>query len=305
MPEPRAAFTEAPTVRPVRFTGVSPGRTRFSDVASFSRSRRRRLIRRIEEQTGHVLLCYVSQGPQIVWDDVLHLHRLLEVVEPGVSIGLLLNSPGGEIDVAEKMMHVLRQTTSPPLGNHPGALDIIVPDAAKSAATLMALGADRVIMSDSSELGPIDPQLPVEENGKLSWYSAFDYIRAYETAEKRCIEHPDNAAFRFVFGTFNPLMVEAVRQAISRTHQIAFNLLNRLGRNPTEAPSKLMDTNRFPSHGQMIDWRTAKDIGLEHVQYLDSRAELWRMYWRLYGELRGAAGDKKKVFESSSISLIV
>ena len=29
------------------------------------------------------------------------------------------------------------------------------------------------------------------------------------------------------------------------------------------------------------------------------------MYWGLYGELRGVAGEKKEVFESSRISLII
>ena len=40
-----------------------------------------------------------------------------------------------------------------------GTLRVIVPDYAKSDSTLLALTADTVVMSDSSELGPIDPQI--------------------------------------------------------------------------------------------------------------------------------------------------
>jgi ClpP class serine protease len=38
-------------------------------------------------------------------------------------------------------------------------LRVIVPNIAKSAATLFALGADEILMGYLSELGPIDPQV--------------------------------------------------------------------------------------------------------------------------------------------------
>jgi ClpP class serine protease len=38
-------------------------------------------------------------------------------------------------------------------------LVVVVPDQAKSAATLIALGADEILMGPASDLGPIDPQI--------------------------------------------------------------------------------------------------------------------------------------------------
>ena len=65
----------------------------------------------------------------------------------------------------------------------------------------------------------------------------------------------------------------------------------------------LMDTKRFPSHGQMIDWETAKNhIGL-NVKFMDGRDSLWRLYWKLYCNLRLAVRDDGKIFESSHVSL--
>ena len=55
----------------------------------------------------------------------------------------------------------------------------------------------------------------------------------------------------------------------------------------------------------MIDFRTAQDIGLNNVKYMDSSTPLWRMYWSLYRDLRKVAGNNRKVFESRQASLIV
>ena len=54
---------------------------------------------------------------------------------------------GGKADSAEKLVRMVRSKVGA------AALRIIVPDFAKSAGTLMVLGADSVVMSDMSELG--------------------------------------------------------------------------------------------------------------------------------------------------------
>lgn len=66
-----------------------------------------------------------------------------------------------------------------------------------------------------------------------------------------------------------------------------------------------MDTKKFPSHSQVIDWETAKnDIGLS-VEFMDSRSALWQLYWRLYCYLRLAVEGRQKVFESALVSRVV
>ena len=172
----------------------------------------------------------------------------------------------------------------------------MIPDFAKSAATLMALGADRIVMSDFSELGPIDPQI-----GSVS---VFAYLRAYEEAKKCCVEHPGNPAFADALGKFDQVLIAAMQQMESRARTCAENLLKRLGTNYTAVVADLMDIRRFPSHSQMINWRTARNIGLEQVEYLDRRSDLWKMYWRLYQRLAAVSGSDRRVFESARQTII-
>ena len=276
------------------------------EASPVNRDRRRELIGQIEQITQHTLLCYVG-GPRrhIDYQDVLYIQELLHFVEPGASIDLLLNSPGGDVDVAEKLVYMIRGVVSPRDPDiEEGELQVIVPDRAKSAATLMALGAKTVVMSDSSELGPIDPQVPIpDRDGNFVWHSVFDYLDAYEQAEEDYRASPDDPVFRALFEKFEPARLHQFRQTRDRVRQCAENLMKPYGGNWTLAPSMLMDTNRFPSHGQMIGWETAKNtIGL-NVKFMDGRDSLWRLYWKLYCNLRLAVADDGKVFESSHVSL--
>lgn len=74
--------------------------------------------------------------------------------------------------------------------------------------TLMALGANTIVMSDSSELGPIDPQLSSKDgNGNDVVYSVLTYLYAYEEAKQALSERPDDVANRITFEKFDPTLV--------------------------------------------------------------------------------------------------
>ena len=279
----------------------SRGRSRLLDTILLSRRRRRKLISEIEAATGRTLLCYVSLGPGIGPQDMYDLMQLLNGIDSGASITLLLDSLGGEIDSAEGMVrHIQNVCQSPSATN--GDLEVVVPYQAKSAATLLALGADRILMSNSSELGPIDPQIPAKD-GHLVPVLAL--IRAYEQAEERCKKYPDNAAFAAQLAKFDPNGIEMMRLAVKRAQSCAEGLLMRRGGNYTSAPAALVDIERFPSHGQMIDWRTARRIGIPHVHPMDQQSALWQQYWHLYQQLRDACGAERRILESRDESLLL
>ena len=107
-------------------------------------------------------------------DDTMPFVDLLHNVPPNRDLDLLLHTNGGSIDAAEKLMGMMKKRVGPAM------LRIIVPDFAKSAGTLMTLGADSVVMSDMSELGPIDPQIQIFG----IWQSAQNYLDAYKAHAK-------------------------------------------------------------------------------------------------------------------------
>ncbi len=289
-----------PPLPPRAATLGQRGKSDLLDVALLSRCRRRKLIREIEAATDRTLLCYVSLGPGIEPSDIYNLDRLLQPVDAGTSISLLLDSPGGDVDSAEKMIHLLSQVCKP-LSGPSGELEVVIPYQAKSAATLIALGADRIVMSDSSELGAIDPQVEFSEGYSIP---ALALLRAYEKAEERCMTNPNNDAFARQFESFSPAVVEMMRLAVMRSRACAERLLKQKGVNYTAIAALLVDVDRFPSHGQMIDWRTAKEMGIAHVHRLERQSPLWQQYWHLYRQLSLVCGAGRRVFESRDLTIV-
>src|SRR5690242_8570600 len=100
-----------------------------------ARYKRQDMIRAIKQATQRNLICYVAgQAQMICRDDVLFFVDLLHNVERGAPLDLLLHTPGGDMDAAEKLITMVRNVVGT------ATLRVIVPDFAKSAGTLMALG---------------------------------------------------------------------------------------------------------------------------------------------------------------------
>ena len=269
---------------------------------------RKGIIREIEECSGRTLLCYVSRYEQMNEEDIRCVQDLLHATRPSTPIDLMLNSPGGSIGTADKLVRVLSKASpiDPTQSPSFGAFRLIVPDQAKSAATLVALGASEIVMSDTSELGPIDPQVQLpDEDGNWDWHSAFDYIEAYQVAEQRYRGQPDDPVYRVAFEKMNAVRCRSLEKLVDYTRICAENMLKRRGGNYTLAPSMLLDRQRFIHHDQVIDWETARDdVGLR-VTFLGARDQLWRLYWRLYCHLQSGVEGRRKIFESAEVSLIL
>ena len=97
--------------------------------------------------------------------DALHSQR--------ESVAVVLNTPGGIVEVVERMVTAIRSKYQ--------EMIVIVPDRAMSAGTIFALSADRIVMDHLSCLGPIDPQ--IEKDGKL--VPALSYLKQFERLNEK------------------------------------------------------------------------------------------------------------------------
>lgn len=147
---------------------------------------RLKYIQRLHHSTGRAVIVYASawlsyaQPVSVLSVEGADVHGLMEVCH-GVQekkLDLILHSPGGSAQAAEQMIEYLRTRF-----DH---IRAIVPMQAKSAATMMALGADEIVMGAHSELGPIDPQIgmPTPEGYRLS--PAHGLLRDFEKAKAEC-----------------------------------------------------------------------------------------------------------------------
>lgn len=284
----------------------SPTKTPFFQAIHAERYQRQAIIEQIQSRTGRRLICYVSgSGCAIDRDDTVSFVDLLHNVPAGEDLDLLLHTGGGDIDAAEKLITMVR--------NKVGAarLRVVVPDFAKSAGTLMVLGADFVVMSDTSELGPIDPQITLSDgNGNRIRHSVQSYLDAYEEHTATLLKDPTNVAAQILLGKLDPATIKLFQAVRDRARTFAEAQLRRgmfrQGGNWSQAATELLDTQRWQSHAQMISWEDAQDprIGL-NVEYCEPNSDGWQEYWQLYCLQRLAVNDRQKLFESDYASLLI
>lgn len=255
--------------------------------------------------------------------DIPHLETVLNSISGADQINLLLHSPGGDGTIVEKMVDMCRSHLS---GNN-RKLRVIVPNIAKSAATVLALGADQILMGYCSELGPIDPQVPIAVSGITQWVSAFAFVEARDKLMAQIAEaikkkEPTVGLLQQLAGLNIPFTDEMENQ-IGFAKKTAVTLLDKYMLKPSipearerakkanDIAEKLLSKQLFPVHGQYIDGGTAKQLGLE-VEVLDKDDALWKLVWDYYIRCEvqmniplQAGLIKTKLFESGNqVSLV-
>lgn len=193
---------------------------------------------------------------------------------------LILTTYGGDPNAAYRIARLLKRTY--------GGFSLYVFGFCKSAGTLLALGADEIIMSEFGELGPLDIQIPkVDELNHESGlvYSqallalrahAFDFFEeCYLSLKQRSggtisTKTASTIASSLAVGMIVPLAEQIdplkVGEA-TRALDISFAYGKRLTQN-INALTRLI--NEYTTHGFVIDWEEARDL-LGNVRQLDDK----------------------------------
>jgi ClpP class serine protease len=123
---------------------------RASKIASIQKARGSRVIAVIHRQEsmrffGFPLARYIDM------DDSEKVLNAIRTTPPEQPIDMILHTPGGLAIAALQIARALRA--------HSGRVTVFVPHFAMSGGTLVALGADEIVMTEHAMLGPIDPQI--------------------------------------------------------------------------------------------------------------------------------------------------
>jgi hypothetical protein len=151
------------------------------DAANTDRRKRQILLKKLESgnpQPRRVVLYYSRLEKELSHHDILPFASMLRSVGPTPNLDLIIHSPGGDGLAAEKILDLCRKYCT-------GTLRVAVPLYAKSAATLIALGADEILRGETSELGPIDAQLYIIQDNSPHQVSADHYLRARDDAIRK------------------------------------------------------------------------------------------------------------------------
>ncbi len=259
--------------------------------------RRCSLIRRIEELRSSRVICFLTTlrpnvAGQIAEESVRvfldHLEALKKSV-PGRNgkLDIFLCSNGGSGTVPWRLVSLFREFSS--------SFNVLIPYRAYSAATLLALGADEIVMHPFAEMGPIDPTVandfnPVEHaTGKRLGISVED-VKAYVRFVKSTvgITHEDELVktIEILAQKVHPLALGNVERFLSQTRLIAGKLLGtHMDAKDRHAIDEIVENmaSRLYFHGHPISRREAKEE-LNLKVNLDLTPEIEETMWELYKE---------------------
>lgn len=234
------------------------------------------LLERLEGLRNSKVLVYFSYSP--LDDSILvPLYKQLKKIGPTPKIDLILHSYGGTVDTPYKVVMLIREFCQ--------EFSIIVPFAAKSAASMLVLGADEVIMGPLSELGPIDPLVkhPVYKDilvpVQAVWH-CFDYLQRSITTSG----DPEVVSFLAtpMLNKLDPWLIGDYEKTIKASRQYAEILMsNYMFKDSPERIERVARalTEGYFSHGYPIGHQEAKELGLNVTV---AQGELWEVIWNLY-----------------------
>ena len=247
---------------------------------------RRKYLRELSHYTGRSTIVYETAGfappPGVSPDDVSitldpDVGAFMEVVHglpKEVPIDLIMHSPGGTAEAAEAIVEYLR-------GRFPG-LRVIVPVAAMSAATMMAMAADEIVMGAHSQLGPIDPQItiPTPEGPRSAPAAAIR--QQFEEARDDLSSHPEHtAAWLPIIRSMAPALLQICEDANKLSKSMVSDWLSKYmfatHDDPTASAQKvadaLSDYASFKSHSRRVSAPALKALGVTVVD-LESDQQL-------------------------------
>jgi hypothetical protein len=226
-----------------------------------------RVYRQIEERRGAPLIAYVTSTrpnlqAMIAGDAVREMMDQVSAIPADQkNLDILLHSTGGDPLTAWKLMSILRPRFD--------RIVILVPSMAFSAATMMALGADEIVMHPFASLGPIDPQITITlADGKQRAF-AYEDVGAFLRFLGEEVGISEQAYISTIveklFSVVDPLHVGAAKRASELSTSIGERLLQTHMQGEQRAQARVIAENlnkSFFAHGDAVSRSRARELGL-------------------------------------------
>lgn len=279
------------------------------------------LINQIQSIRNSKVIAYITGdrqpiGSRIAEDAVRPLYEHLLSVGKNKSIDLFLYSRGGDVSVPWRIVSMFREFCD--------EFSILVPYKAHSAATLLSLGADKIVMGKKAELSPIDPTLVKMAIGEMigpPQEISVEDVNSYISFVRERANINDQTALAqmvsILANNLTPLTLGSVNRQNSHIRLVARKLLTSRKEKLDEAKmNSIIETmtEKIYSHGHAIGRKEAQEIGLP-IEMPEDQLEntIWELYLKYERFLKSVepldplvvlTGKEEEHFEQIPIAII-
>lgn len=248
-------------------------------------STRKKLFIDLENLIDLPILSFFTSFYHPVWiqdGDVDMIEGLLQKLDLKKGLSLIINSPGGLGMSAERIINVCK--------SYSGTNDFvaIVPGKAKSAATMICMGAKKIMMGKTSELGPIDPQTDIGSEDNPFPMSLHTIIHSYEQVFKDAVTEGGNLEPHLQqLARYDARKMAQYQTQVDLAEDIAIRALksgmmkNQTNKKIEELIKVFLKPEKTKTHGRPIYHEEAKNCGL-NIELLDHNSDKWKKLFELY-----------------------
>jgi hypothetical protein len=239
------------------------------------------------------LLVYVTSkrdgvNASMATDALPYLIDQLDTLAAGTTeLDFLIVSFGGDPMVAWRIMSLIRERGI-------DRVSVLIPQSAYSAATLVALGADEIVMHPNGHLGPIDMQITTFFEGRPKNFSTED-ISAFLEFVRENLGITDQKHLRALFELTCREVGSTGVGFVARNSRLAVALAERLlemhkvDEDGVKNKARVESLSRqFHSHSYPVSRKEAMQIGLDVNPDRDPTLEalMWDLWLDLEEELK-------------------
>ncbi|MGD0780382.1 MAG: ATP-dependent Clp protease proteolytic subunit [Dehalococcoidales bacterium] len=232
---------------------------------------RRKYLKSLFDYTQRNVIAYYSgflSKPGILQADIndedkngfmMAVHKL----DRSKGLDLILHTPGGDIAATQSIVNYLQK-----MFKH--NIRTIIPQIAMSAGTVIACTCREIIMSNHSNIGPIDPH--------LSGVPAVGVIEEFRRACKEIKDDPSKIPiWQSIIGQYRPTFLSRCENAIKWSNAFVQEQLENVmfsgepdAKNKSKnIVKKLTDYSKNKTHNRHIHFEECKKIGLKVTKIED------------------------------------
>jgi hypothetical protein len=264
-----------------------------------------RLIHAVEQELGQPMITYWnSANGAICSNDVIGLYGILQSIGKVDRLSFFIKSDGGFGQASLRMVNLLRQFI--------GELTVLVPLECASAATMLALGADKILMGPLAHLSAVDTSLthdlsPIDRDNNRVRVSQDELHRVVRLWQGEAGHEAANP-YQALFGHVHPLVIGAVDRASALSTRLCVDILSYHMKDGEKAGeiSNILNAG-YPSHSYPITLRDARHIGLNAEPLNETVNRLLLELNEIYSEMGQRAStdfDERNAHDNSILNIL-
>ena len=254
---------------------------------------------------GPLITYWNSTNGSICSNDVVGMYGIMKSVGKVPHLHLFIKSAGGFGEASLRIIHLLRQFAD--------KLTALVPLECESAATMLALGADEILMGPLAQLSAVDTSLthdlsPIDRDNDRVKVSQDELARVVRLWREQAGDDTHANPYSALYGHVHPLVIGAVYRASALSTRLCVDILSYhlRDRRRAEEISNVLNS-AYPSHSYPITIREAQRIGLAAGPLDEDINELLLELNEVYSEMGQQAStdfDEKNSHDASILNII-